>query len=113
MGRKKCFFFVIFLTIFCFFHSQLVPRWNKVREERGKLLYQLTAVGVLVSLKWSADRKSLYALLSAKQERYELQAELMRMEFALQPRYGGGFMPFVRSRKSVRAAPLLRAALLF
>jgi hypothetical protein len=55
----------------------------------------------MVSLKWSADRKALYALLSAKQARYELQAELMGMEFELQPRYGGGFMPFVRSNKSV------------
>jgi hypothetical protein len=75
--------------------------WNKLRAERGQLLYELAAVGVMVSLKWSADRKSLYALLSAKQARYELQAELMGMEFELQPRYGGGFMPFQRSNKSV------------
>jgi hypothetical protein len=94
-------FFFFFLSFSHRTPPQLVARWNKVREERGKLLYQLTAVGVMVALKWSADRKSLYALLSAKAERYELQAELMRLEFALQPRYGGGFMPFVRSRKSV------------
>ena len=37
----------------------------------------------------------------ATRARYELQAEIMGMEFELQPRYGGGFLPFVRNNKSV------------
>lgn len=75
--------------------------WEETRKKRGALLYKLQAVGIITTLKWSADRKKLYCLLSAKRERYELQAEIMGLEFELQPRYGGGFLPFVRSNKSV------------
>jgi hypothetical protein len=81
--------------------SKKMVKWSKTLFERAKTVEQMRTAGLLLRKCVATDGKSHYYLISAKQERLELQAELLEFELQLQPKYGGGYAPFTRDNKHI------------
>lgn len=76
--------------------SKAFQKWKELRDERRKLIKALCEpdVGLIVTKRWSQDKKTMYLLVTASQERLEAQAEEMELEMKMKEKHGGGYAPF-------------------
>lgn len=76
--------------------SKAFQKWKELRDERRKLIKALTdpSVGLVVTKRWSQDKKTMYLLITSSQDRLEAQAEEMELEMKMKEKHGGAYAPF-------------------